>query len=129
MQRVKHLVARLVASWMAGDDAITMSDVHPIRVAFHCDRLEGIDPRHAVTDVVESGQLILVHLGRLSYARIERTTRQRLGRLAITPKQFADGVLRPVASTLAIHQTTFQQIGVQLVEILDLGNGRRPATL
>ncbi len=71
VQRVKHLVARLVAAWMAGDNAIAMNDVYPIRVAFHTDRFERVDPRHAVADVVESGQLILVHLGRLRHAGVE----------------------------------------------------------
>jgi len=129
VQRVKHLAARLVASWMTGDDAIALNDIHPIRVAFHSDRLEGVDPRHAVADVVESGQLILVDLGRLRYARIEGVARRRLGLVAISREQFADGVFRSVADTFAIRQTTFQQIRVQLVEILDLGDGRRPTTL
>ena len=108
VQRVKHLVARLVASRMAGDQAIAMHDVHPIRVALHRDRLEGVSPRHAVADVVESGQLILVDLGRLCHARIEDMTRQRLGLFAISRKQFADRVLRSVAVTLALRLATFQ---------------------
>ena len=129
MQRVENLVARLVASRMAGDQAITSRDVHPIRVAFHADGLERVGPRHAVAHVVESGQLILVHLGWLRHTRIEGVLGQRLGRFAISGKQFADRVLRSVPIAIAFRQATFQQIGVQLIEILDLGNRRRPATL
>lgn len=77
VQRVEHLVARLVTPPVAGNHTIAMHDVHAIDVAFHRDRLERPGTRHAVLHVVKTHQLILVDLGRPHHARIKSVPGQR----------------------------------------------------
>ncbi|MDK1039652.1 MAG: hypothetical protein QGD91_12205 [Actinomycetota bacterium] len=114
---------------MAGNHAAFRYHVHPIDVAFDRHRLEGDRAWDAVRHVVEACELILVHLARLHYARIKGVPRQCRRRLSILLEHLADRLVGAVAIPLAFRQATFQQIRIQLVEVLRLGNRRRPATL
>jgi hypothetical protein len=129
VQRIEHLIARFVTARMAGNHAAFRYHVDPIDVAFdrHC--VKSPDARHAVPHVVEMHQLILVHLARLHYARIKGVPRQCRRRLSILLERLADRLVGAVAIPLMFRQATFQQIRIQLVEVLRLRNRRRPATL
>jgi len=71
MQRIKNLVARLIATAMRGHDLIVTDDVNVIDVAFHRHVFEGYRSRHAVTDVVEACELVLIDLRRTADAGIK----------------------------------------------------------
>lgn len=72
MQRVKNLLALPIRADMAGDDLVAGDDLDAVDVALDGHGLEGEGSRHAVGIAVEAGGLILVHLGRLADAGIER---------------------------------------------------------
>ena len=55
--------------------------------------------------------------------------RQRRRRRLVLLEYFADRLLRAVAIPLTLGAATFEQIRIQIVEVLRLGNRRRPATL
>ncbi len=129
VQRIEHLVARCVAPPVAGNQTAAMHNVHAIYVAFGRDRLERIRAWDAVLHRLESDQLILVDLRRLRYARIESVSWQSRCGLSILLELLADRLVRTVPIAMTLCQATFQQIRVQLVEVLRLGNRRRPATL
>jgi hypothetical protein len=129
VQRIEHLVARFVAPPVAGNYSPFRYNVHAINVALDRHRFKSPVARHAVSHLVEMDQLVLVDLARLHHARIEGVPRQRRrGRLVLL-KHFADHLLRAVAIPLAFGEATFEQIRIQFVEVLRLGNRRRPATL
>jgi len=129
VQRIEHLVPRLVTPPVAGNHAIAMDHVHPIDVAFHGDRLERVGTRHAVLHVLETHQLILVDLPRPHHARIEGVPGQRQGGRAVSFQEFADRTVGAVAIPLAFRAATCQQVRIQLVEVLRLRHRRRPAAL
>jgi hypothetical protein len=129
VQRIEHLVARLVTPPMAGNHTIAMHNIHAVDVAFHRDRFERIGPRHTVLNALKTHQLILVDLSRPHDARIKGVPRQRQRGRTVAFKEFADRFSGAVAIPLAFGAATFQQIGIQLVEVLRLGNRCRPATL
>ena len=129
VQRIEHLVARFVAPPVAGNHPPFRHHLHPIDVALDRHRFKGPAARHAVPHLVEMHQLVLVHFPRLHHARIKGVPGQRQRCLSILLEQLADRLLRAVAIPLLLGQATFQQIRVQLVEVLHLRNRRRPATL
>ena len=129
VQRIEHLVARLVTPRVAGNHAIAMDDVHPIDVAFHGDRFEPVGPRHAVLHPLETHQLILVDLPGAHHARIEGVRGQCQGGRTVAFKQFADRTVGAVTIPLAFRAATCQQVRIQLVEVLRLRHRRRPAAL
>jgi hypothetical protein len=129
VQRIKHLVARLVTPPVAGNYTIAMHNVHTIDVALHRDRFEPIGPRHAVLHVLETCQLILVDLSGPHDARIKGVPGQRQRDRTVSVKEFTNRILGAVAIPLAFRAATFQKIRIQLVEVSCLGHRRRPATL
>jgi hypothetical protein len=72
VQRVEPLLALGIRARVPGDDLAAGHDHHLIDVALDGHRLERERPRHAVVVGVEANGLILVHLGRLRHARVER---------------------------------------------------------
>lgn len=68
---IENLVPRLVAPRVRGDNGVVQHDFYPINVGLDGNRLKRGLPRHAVVDIIEAGQLILVHLHRLADARVK----------------------------------------------------------
>jgi len=129
VQRLEHLVARHIAPPVAGNHTTAMHNVHAIHVAFDRDRFKRVRARYAVLHVLESHQLILVDFRRPRHAWIEGVPGQRFRGFAISIKEFANRAFASVASALTLCEATVEKIRIQLVEILHLGNRRRPATL
>lgn len=71
MQRIEDLIAPVVTSGMNRHDGLAKKNLDAIDISLHCHRLKCALARNAVTDVVESGKLILVDLGGLPNAGIE----------------------------------------------------------
>ena len=129
VQRIEHLVARFVAPPVAGNHPLFRYNVHPIDVALDRHRFKSPRARHTVPHLVEMHQLVLVDLARLRHARIKGVPRQRKRRLSILLEQHADRLARAVTIPLTLCEATLQQIRIQFVDILYVGNRRRPATL
>jgi hypothetical protein len=129
VQRIEHLVARLVTPPVAGNHTIAMHDVHAVGVAFHRDRPERIGPRHAVLNLITTHQLILVYLSGTHDARIKGVPGQSHGGRTVSLKELTNRTGGAVASSLPFRTATRQQVRVQLVEVLRLGHRRRPASL
>ena len=72
MQRVEDLLAVPIRTDMPGDDLVASHDLDAVDVALDRHGLKGEGTRHAVGIAVETSGLILVHLGRLADARVER---------------------------------------------------------
>ncbi len=94
MQRIKNLVARLIAAFMRGHDLIVMDDVHSVNVAFDGHGLEGRLARNAVADFVKTGELILIDFRRFADAGIETMPRQFGCVLSIATELLINGLLR-----------------------------------
>jgi hypothetical protein len=129
VQRIEHLVTRLVTPPVAGNHTIPMHHIYAVDVAFHRDRLESIGPRHAVLNLLKTHQLILVHIPGMHDARIKGVPRQHHGRRTVLLKQLANRTGGAVANPLPFRAATCQQVRVQLVEVLRLRHRRRPASL
>jgi hypothetical protein len=76
MQRVEDLFAVPIRPDMPGNDLVAGHDLDTVDVALDCHGLKGERARHTVAIAVEASGLILVHLGRLADARIERVLGQ-----------------------------------------------------
>jgi len=94
MQRIKHLVPRLIAANVRRHDLKLMDDVDPIDVAFHRDGLESHRSRNAVRYVVEACELILVDFHGLSNAGVEAMLRQRSRVLPVVLQPLANRAFR-----------------------------------
>lgn len=129
VQRIEHLVARFIAPPVAGNHLPFRDHVHPIDVALDRHRFKSPAARHTVSHLVEMHQLVLIDLPRLHHARIKGVPRQRRRRLSILLERLADRLVRAVAIPLTLCEATFEQIRIQLVEVLHFRNRRRPATL
>jgi len=76
MQRIKHLIAGLIAPLVRGHDRVPMNNLDAINVRLHRDRLKSTVPRNAVTHIVKLSELVLVDLRIPPEARIESILRQ-----------------------------------------------------
>ena len=129
MQWIEDLIAVFVTAGMPGHDRVVMHDLHAIDVAFDCHTLKRTVPRHAVTDVVEAGQLILVDLRGFANTRIEPMQWQ-LGRLDfLLGEPRSDRLRLAAAAALPFLFTTRPQIPIEFCQVLHLGHRRRPLPL
>jgi hypothetical protein len=76
MPRIEQLIARDVTPLVSRHDCVLMNDLNPVDVAFDCHCLKRAVARHAVTDVVEPRELILVDLRFLTHTGVEPMPRQ-----------------------------------------------------
>lgn len=76
MQRIEHLLVRLIAAFVPGNSLAGDDDLDVIDVALHRCGLKGVLSRHAITDLVEASSLVFVDLGLLIHAGIEASCRQ-----------------------------------------------------
>jgi hypothetical protein len=129
MHGIEHLVVSLIAPGMRGHHGILQHDFHTIDVTFDRHTLKGTVPRHAVIHVVEAGELILVHLRRLTDAGIEALPGER-GRLPLLLiKPHPDRLDLAAAGALPFLQAAFTKEGVEFLDVLDPGNRRGPLPL
>ena len=84
---IEDLLATAVTSDVAGDDSAVTDHFDAIHIPLHTHLSEREPAWHAVTVAVEPGGLVLVHLGRLNHACIERTRwhGQRGGAIMLEP--------------------------------------------
>jgi hypothetical protein len=75
MLRVEDLLVLAVAARVRGNDLTAQHDGDAVDVALDRHRPEGRCARHTVAVVVEAGHLVLVDLGRLADAGVERIVR------------------------------------------------------
>jgi hypothetical protein len=114
MQRVEHLHALGVTPGVAGDDLATRHHLDALDIGLHRDRAEGVRARHAVGVVIETHRLVFVHLGRLGYAGVERSRRQRQGQGTLALEALADALLLPRLLALSVAQAASPQSSVEL---------------
>jgi hypothetical protein len=129
MQRIQHLHALFVTTWMTGDDLVAGHDLDVLHVTLHGHRGERVGPWHAVGVVIEAHRLILVHRGRLHDAGIERSGRQWHGRSPVALEALADRLCLARLRTLAVAQAAGTEMAVQLLQVLHLRHGRGPVLL
>ena len=120
MDRLEHITARFVTALVAGNHLAGNNNFHSVGVGFDRCRLKSVLLRHAVTHAVETGRLVLVDLGRLIDARIERRLWQRQCLLPIAFEALPDRLAVFALRALAIFQAASTQIGVQFVEVFGL---------
>jgi len=129
MPRIEHLILRLIAAAVSRHDRVLMHDLNPVHVALDRHGLERAVPRHAVADVVESRELILVDLHVLTHTGVEPTLRQRRGCRSVVLEANTDRLRLPAARTLAITHTALAQISVEFFQVLDPRHRSRPLPL
>jgi len=115
VQRIEDLYAMLVAAWMTRNHLGAGHDLEVRDVALDRHRAERERPRHAVRVVVKSHGLILVRLGRLHDARIERMRRQRQRLGALSLETLADRLGLSRLRSLALTHTAGTQMSIQRV--------------
>jgi hypothetical protein len=129
VQRIEHLLALAVGPLVPSYPLAIAGDLDAIDVGFHRDRGEGMPPRHTVAVLLPGNRLVLVDLADLAHRGFEWAMRQRqragplLGEACAN--RFALARNRPLQVSLA----TLEQEGVQLSQILYLGDRRRPLAL
>ena len=126
VQRIEHLLALAVGPLMLGNPHSVANNLDAIDIRFYRDRGEGVPPRHTVTILLPSDRLILVDLADLAHGGFERALGQRQGTGPLCREACADRFTLTRNRPLPISQATFEQIGIQLSQILDLRDGRRP---
>lgn len=92
MQRIEDQLPAFVAAPMLSDRGPVEHKHHAVDVTLDGDRLEGEATGHAVAVGVEGDGLVLVHLGGLVDARIERALWQRECSCLVLPEALADGL-------------------------------------
>jgi Fe2+ transport system protein FeoA len=125
----KHLLARAIRPRVSRHHLSLGDNLDRVDVSFHrqCGKRES--SRYAVTVAVEGYHLKLVDLCFLPDASIEAMLGQREGRTSIMFETNANRFALATDDAIAIGFAAPQQIGVQFVEILDLGNRSRPTPL
>lgn len=90
VQRIEDLLAMPVAASMRRDHLAVGDDHDAIDVPLHTHAAKRPPPRHAVAVVVEADRLVLVHLGRLHNAGVERSLGHGQGCRAVVLEAFPD---------------------------------------
>lgn len=129
MQRIKHLFALAVRSFVSSHDDAVADYFNSIDVRLDGRRLERVPTRRAIAIVVPGRRLVLVDLADFAHLRIERAIGQLQRMLSLLGQTLADGCVPAGDRALLIFDAAGAQAGVQLVQILDAGNGRCPAPL
>jgi hypothetical protein len=129
MQRIQHLHAPRIAPPVLGDHLTASDDGDVIHITLDGHRLEGEPPRHTIAVAIETHRLVLVHLARPLDGSIERSPGQRQGSGPIPLEALADGLRLAGLPPFPIAQAASAELGVQLVQVLDLGHRRRPLLL
>jgi len=129
MKRVEVLLETAVQTRMPGHDLVAGHDDDLVDVALYRHGPKGVAARHAVVVAVETHRLILVHLGRLRDAGVERVRRQGQCVVTIASEALADGLGLPGLDAVAFGPAAAEQVGVQLGQILDDRHGRGPVSL
>jgi len=102
VQRIEHLHPLGIRTHVAGDDLTLGHHGDVLDIGLHGDRRERVRTRHAVGVVIETHGLVLVHLGHLRHARVERSGGQRQSRGTLALETLADGLLLPSLGTRAV---------------------------
>ncbi len=118
-----------VTAWVTGDHAGVGCHFDPIHIRLDRHRLEGPAPRNAVAVRIEPHRLVLVHLGRLRHEWIEGVSREGQSPSLILLEQLADGLRLARHRVVPLGQGARSQIRVQLGQVLQAWNGRRPIPL
>ncbi len=129
VQRIEHLFALAVRSFVLGDALAVAADLDAIDVGPHRDRGEGMPPRHAVAVLLPGDRLVLVDLADLAHRRVERALRQRQGACSFPCEAGADGFALTRNRPLPIPLAAVAQVDVQIRQIVRLRDGRRPLAL
>lgn len=126
MHRVQNIHARVIAAAMDRDHGLIQHDLHAIHIAFDRDRLKRGVPRHAVIDVVEPRELVLVDLRGLSNAGIEAMLGQRSGPTLLLREPLADRLRLTAATAIEVFQTAIPKIRIEFLQIVHARHGRGP---
>jgi hypothetical protein len=127
--RIQTLLVPAIRPRMLSDHLAAGDDRDVVHVALDGDGLKRRRARRAVAVVVETHGLVLVHLGRLEDARIERKRWQGQGMVILTGKALADGLGLPGLGAVPIAQGAGPQVSVQLRQVADLRHGGGPIAL
>ena len=125
----EHLIARSVRPHVSRHHLALGDDLDRVDVALDRECGKRKTSRHAVTVAVEGHRLILVDLRFLPDARVETMFGQCESRLVIEFKTMADRFALAADDAIAIGFAAPQQIGVEFVKVLNLGNRSCPTLL
>jgi hypothetical protein len=129
VQRVECLLALAVGALVLGNLHSVADDFDAIDVRFYRDGGEGVPPRHTVTVLLPGDRLILVDLADLAYSGFECSLGQRQCAGPLCREAYADRFALACDRPQQVAPATLEQIGIQLSQIIDPGDGRRPLTL
>ena len=129
VQRVEHLFALAVRPVVQGNALAVAVDLDAINVGPNSDCGEGVPPRHAVAVLLPCDRLVLVDLADLADCGVERALWQRQGAGSFPLEAGVDGFALARNRPLPIPLATAPQVRVQLRQIADPRNGRRPLAL
>lgn len=129
MPRIEDLLVPAIRARMRGNHLAAQHHVDAFDVGFDRHGLKRGTTRHAIAVVVEAHRLILVRLGGLPDARIERRLRQFQGLHAFASEALADGLGLPLLDAITIAQTAITQMDVQLAQVAHLRHRRGPIAL
>jgi hypothetical protein len=118
MQRVQHIIARIIAAAMDRNHSFLEHDLHAIDIALDRDRLKRGLARHAIIDVVEPRELVLVDLRRLPNTGIEPMLGQRRRPTFLFCKPLADRLRLTAATSIEVFQTTLAKIRIEFFQVL-----------
>lgn len=129
VQRIEHLHAARVRAPMARDDAPLGHHLQVFHIGLDGHRRKGVSTWHAVSVVIKTHGLVLVHLGSLGHTGVESARRQRQGGGTLALETLADRLRLPTDRACAVAQAARTQVGVQLGQVAHLGQRRGPVTL
>ena len=114
---------------MSRHEGAVANDLDSIDVRLDGHRLKGVSARHAVTILIPGRRLVLVDLADFAYLRVERAIGQMERMLFLHCETLADRCASAGHRPLQVFAAAGAQVGVELVQISNAGNRRRPASL
>jgi hypothetical protein len=129
VQRIEHIIARVIAATMNCNDGFIEHDLHAIDITLDRHRLKRGLARHAIVHVVEPRELILVDLRRLPNAGIKPMLGQTGGPLFFLRKSFADRLRLTAATTVMFLQAALAKISVEFLQAFHPRHRRGPLSL
>lgn len=129
MPRIEDLIAGCMASLVRRHDRVRLHDLDTVDVAFDRHALERAVTRHAVTDVVESGELILIDLRLLTDTGVEPMPWQWRRCCTVLLEANADRLRFPAAGAPTVTHTALSKIRVELFQVINPWYWRRPLPL
>ena len=126
VQRVEYLLALAIGALVLGNPHSVADDFDAIDVRFYHDGGEGLPPRHTVTVLLPGDCLVLVDLADLTHRSFECSLGQRQRAGPLSREACADRFALARNCPLEVSPATFEQIGIQLGQIFDSRDGRRP---